>query len=228
MLGYLKNVGVAILLVVALAGATLVQGAAINALRPVDTTAATVLIDTGEGKGSGVHIGGGYIVTAAHVVDTAAGNTITVRYEGGEAAGWSAQVVGYDKKHDLALLHIEDTSGPSASISCEATKIGQSIQIVGNPLDMEFIHTFGRVGSGVRAMAHWAEAFIGNAVTGPGNSGGPVFDARGRVVGILVGGYMPVVVAPGPMGLRVTGIPLPGWSFIVPSTTLCRLMGRTS
>lgn len=206
MLEYLKIVVVGIALGVA---AALIPIASARA--PVNSTDATVLVKLESGHGSGVHIGGGYIVTAAHVAEGEA--KFSVRYPS-NATTDQVEVVAIDKQHDLALLKTP-YNGPAAKLSCKALSVGDAITIVGNPFDMEFVTTYGRVAAGTQKVGRWAEAFIGDIVAGPGNSGGPVFDESNRVVGILVG------------GLGAGSIPIVGWSYIVPSTTICRLMGRS-
>jgi S1-C subfamily serine protease len=183
------------------------MGAVANTTVKPGFTQAAVYVDLGNAHGSGVHLGGGYILTAAHVADGE--SQMTVRDESGRRA--TAVPVEIDRAHDVALIYAKGFSGVSVDLSCHTPKIGQAIQIVGNPYDTEFMHTWGRVGTGVRKIDDWAEAFVGDITAGPGNSGGPVFDSKGSVVGILVGGYHKIN----------------GWAFIVPSSTVCRLMGRS-
>lgn len=177
---------------------------------------ATVIVKLEQGHGSGVHIGNGLILTAAHVVNGE--DKITVSYQSGITR--PATVLGLDKAHDVAVL--ETTyAGPSAKLSCSAVRVGEYLHIVGNPYDLEFIHTFGRVANAVvKQIKPWAEAVIGDIVAGPGNSGGPVFNSRNHVTGILVGGMSK------PTGFG-SSVSIPGWAFIVPASTICRLMGRT-
>lgn len=203
--------------------AALTMGATIrqNAGQP----RSAVIVEVDGGHGSGVHLGHGVILTAAHVVDGE--KKITIRDTAGTKV--SGKVVAFDKDHDLALV---DTSynGPSANLSCLPVKTGDHITISGNPFDLEFITTWGRVAGATREIGEWPEAFIGDITTAPGNSGSPVYNTRDEVVGVLVGGFAPSVLtlATGPNGpmMKSTNVPLLGLAFIVPATTACHLMGK--
>lgn len=117
------------------------------------------------------------------------------------------------KGYDLALLKINDpafvkATGP-APLDCRTAGIGEEIRAEGNPFSIRFISQWGRVGSTVKPIGPWREAFSIGAPLAPGMSGGPVFDMAGSVVGINVG--------IGPVG---------GFYIAVPSSTACTIMGR--
>jgi S1-C subfamily serine protease len=176
----------------------------------------TVKVLPAEGHGSGVHVGNRYIVTAAHVVGTA--KTVKVKAKhGGES---EADVLWINKAHDIALLRARELQGVAVSqIECGVPSIGQHIQGIGAPGPLEFIHAFGQVSSGVQSNSLWASYYIAAMAIGPGMSGGPVFDARGKVVGIMVG------VALTQLGWTPSAL---SFAYVVPSQTVCNLTMRSA
>jgi S1-C subfamily serine protease len=176
----------------------------------------TVKVLAGEGHGSGVHTGNRYIITAAHVV----GSLKTVRVKAKHGGESEADVLWVNKAHDIALLRARELQGVAVSqIECGVPAIGQHIEAVGAPGPLEFIHAFGRVASDVQSNPHWASYFVAAMVVGPGMSGGPVFDARGKVVGIVVG------VALTQLGWTASALAL---AYVVPSQTVCNLTMRSA
>lgn len=167
----------------------------------------TVKVVLSSGHGSGVHIGGGFVVTAAHVV--AGQKLVAVRTELGEEQ--RAEVVLLDTIDDLAVIQVKafDTMGAS-DIACRAPRVGEPISVRGNPLGLDFVTAWGRVSGLPRTLAHWRSVMIVDMTVLPGNSGGPVFDADDNVIGIAVG----LVV--------LSGAPT-SYATVVPAPTLCRL-----
>lgn len=160
------------------------------------------------GRGSGVHIGNGYVLTAAHVVVDAP-VAIVKDSEGRELAG---TVLWTNPMHDIALLHIDgfDYIG-TAPLSCAAPVVGQPIHMHGNPLSVTNVYTRGEIIGPAGRQGPWASVVPVDGTLLPGQSGGAVM-ASGRVVGINVGGAS----YQGPTGL----------SFVVPSSDICLLMAR--
>lgn len=170
-----------------------------------------VLVSDDSGHGSGVHIGNGFIVTAAHVVEGKSAMDVTDSL-GNKHAG---TVLWSNKSYDVALIRIDGYGDIRKSIlACSPPSIGTNIVAKGNPLNLQNITTWGRVASDVRERDRWKLSFIADITIAPGMSGGPVFDARGNVVGIAVG----VAVVP---FLGAAAI-----SYIVPSEAVCALMAR--
>jgi serine protease Do len=175
----------------------------------------TVKIISGGGHGSGTHVGNRWIVTAAHVIGAA--ETVKVKAQhGGET---TADVLWTNKAHDIALIRARDlTNVGVSSFDCEADLlVGDRISAVGNPGPLEFITSYGRVSSGVEHRGPWAQAFVASLVVAGGMSGGPVFNERGSVVGVVVG------VALTSIGWSASPIAL---SYIVPASTVCSLTMR--
>ncbi len=176
----------------------------------------TVKVLVGEGHGSAVHVGNRYLVSAAHVV----GQEQTVKIKTSRGEEVTADVLWINKAHDLALLRAHTLPGVNVSrIDCAAVEVGQHIEAVGNPGPLEFITAFGRVSSGVEKRGPWAQAYIVSMTVAGGMSGGPAFDAQGKVVGIIVGvaltqiGFMPSALA---------------FAYVVPSRAVCSMLARNA
>jgi serine protease Do len=145
---------------------------------------ATVQIRTGErhgqGSGSGLVLMAGQIVTNAHV---ATGAEVTL--EAWDGAVRKARVVKRDTSSDLALLASDGLDAPPAALASSEPKPGAAVIAVGNPMGFVgavssgFVHAVGTLrGLGGR---RWVQADVRLA---PGNSGGPLADVYGQIVGI--------------------------------------------
>lgn len=176
----------------------------------------TLKIVTENGHGSGVHIGNGYVLTAAHVIRDADSVKVTASHGGQEPA----DVLWTNKAYDVALLHADHLIGVAASpLSCRQTGVGQSVKATGNPGPLEFVSSWGRVSSSELKRGPWGSTIIIDVTIAPGSSGGPVFDVKGNVVAIIVG------VAMMSDGFNRSAIPL---SYAVPATAVCKMLARNS
>lgn len=156
---------------------------------------ATVLIEpNGRGAGSGViWTSDGTIVTNGHV---AQGSRLRVQlWDGREFA---AAVVSRDPRRDLACLQIGAADLPAATAADSARiRPGELAIAIGNPLGFlgalttGVIHAIGPLPGG--GSQQWVQAHVRLA---PGNSGGPLADARGRVIGIntMVAGRLALAI----------------------------------
>ena len=156
---------------------------------------------SGAVKGSGFIISSdGYILTNYHVIEDAVkgGYDIEVlMYDGTE---YIASVVGYEADNDVALLKIEaDDLSPVTIGDSDALLVGQDVYAVGNPLgELEFSMSEGMVSATDREITT-SDSSTGRTVTvnmfqttaaiNSGNSGGPVYNSRGEVVGIASAKY---------------------------------------
>ena len=145
--------------------------------------------DTGPGGGSGFVLDeGGHIVTNQHVVEGA--EEISVRFAGGQRE--SAELVGEDPSTDVAVIRVDApesllrplTLGDSGSLG-----VGDPVIAIGNPLNVGISVTTGIVSGLGRPIEAPNSYTIDNAVQtdaaiSSGNSGGPLLDARGTVIGI--------------------------------------------
>ncbi len=140
-----------------------------------------------EGGGSGVIIApDGYIVTNCHVVERATEITV-ITYEGMRCL---AQLIGKDAATDLALIRI-GASGLPAVMFGDSSRLraGQVAIAIGSPLGFQRTVTAGVVSALGRSMRSMSgrlieEVIQTDAALNPGNSGGPLVDSRGRLVGI--------------------------------------------
>lgn len=181
------------------------------AAAPLPSAIVKVLV--GQGHGSGVHIGGGYVLTAAHVTQ---GKEVKLRLtDGSEIA---AEVLWENKAHDVALLRTE-AKLRKANLVCRTAEYGEKLRALGNPLGLEFITTEGRVAGAPRELGPWRVVLPVDMTIIMGMSGGGIFDQGGNVVGIAVG------VMIGNLGMIPS---LTGLGAIVPSSAICDLMGRTA
>jgi serine protease Do len=140
--------------------------------------ASTVRVHDARGRGSGSGVvwdAGGLVVTNAHV---ARGASVRVEWEDGRSVG--ATVVRRDDGRDLAALRLcgDGDLVPAAVRSAATLAPGEFVAAVGNPLGLVGALTVGLV---LRCNARWVVADVRLL---PGNSGGPLADAAGRVIGI--------------------------------------------
>lgn len=139
-------------------------------------------------SGSGViYASDGYIITNNHVVDGADKLTVTLS----DNRKFEAQLIGSDEKTDLAVIKIEATGLPTLEIAnSDEAEIGEWVLAVGNPLDLTSTVTAGIISAKGRSLQllpdrDAIEAFIQtDAAVNPGNSGGALVDAEGRLLGI--------------------------------------------
>jgi serine protease Do len=138
------------------------------------------------GTGSGVIISGdGYIVTNNHVVDFADNVNVTLS----DNRKFTASVVGTDPNADIAVLKINTTGLPAIQKgNSQGLKIGEWVLAIGFPYDIGTTVTAGIVSATHKSLKETQKAmedFIQtDAVVNPGNSGGALVDANGKLIGI--------------------------------------------
>jgi serine protease Do len=148
------------------------------------------------GAGSGFIVSAdGYILTNAHVVADA--DEVTVRLT--DRREFQAQVIGIDERTDIAVIKIEAENLPTVRIGDpNSLEPGQWVLAIGSPFGLQNSVTAGIVSATSRAVGPGSSVpFIQTDVAvNPGNSGGPLFNLDGEVVGVnsmifsRTGGYM--------------------------------------
>jgi serine protease Do len=137
----------------------------------------------------------GYILTNAHVVDGA--DEITVRLT--DKREFKAKVIGADKRTDVALIRIDANGLPVVKLGDpNKLKVGEWVLAIGSPFGFDNTVTAGIVSGKARSLPqeNLVPFIQTDAAVNPGNSGGPLFNLRGEVVGInsqiysRTGGYM--------------------------------------
>ena len=159
--------------------------------------------------GSGfVFTADGYIVTNHHVISGA--TQITVAFEDGKE--YAATLIGSDASSDIALIKIEATNLPYVTIgSSSKLAVGDQVVAIGNALgELSFSLTVGYISGMDRDVS--TDGTVMNmmqtdAAINSGNSGGPLFNARGEVVGINTAKYS---------GTTSSGASIEGISFAIP------------
>jgi len=156
----------------------------------------------GQGLGSGFIISqDGYVLTNAHVV--AGDGEVTVRLADAKRE-FKAKVIGADERTDIALLKIDATGLPTVKLGKSgALQPGEWVAAIGSPFGFENTITAGIVSATGRSLP--AETYVPfiqtDVAVNPGNSGGPLINLAGEVVGVnsmiysQTGGYMGVSFA---------------------------------
>jgi S1-C subfamily serine protease len=145
-----------------------------------------------EGAGSGVIFApDGYILTNSHVVDGASRIVITLA-DGKDLPG---DVVGEDPETDTAVIRVHPPNGeklPAAQLgNSEHLQVGQLVVAIGSPAGLQSTVTTGIISALHRTLPGYGGRLIEDiiqtdAAVNPGNSGGPLVNSRGEVVGINV------------------------------------------
>ena len=154
-----------------------------------DVRLATVTVDFGEGGfGSGFFISrSGLMLTNAHVVGEA--RFVRIVLTTGRAI--LGEVVKVHKARDVALVRVEETGMRALPIRGAPARIGEEVYAVGTPMDRELSTTVTKgIASAYRTDKDTGYKYIqGDVDIHAGNSGGPLVDKSGNIVGISVAGY---------------------------------------
>lgn len=157
----------------------------------------------------------GYVLTNFHVVEDAVDGGYDVKVYTHDGTEYIASIVGYEKDNDVAVLKIDADGLPAATIGdSDAIQVGQSVYAVGNPLgELAYTMTTGSVSALDREISftdsdtgitNTINMFQIDAAVNSGNSGGPVYNSRGEVIGIVTAKY----------GANTTGVE--GLGFAIP------------
>ncbi len=145
----------------------------------------TIITDSGQGTGFIIH-DEGYIVTNAHVLADEQGNLATglkaITYNQGTL---DAEFIGYNGPLDIALLRIGGTYDTLNLGDSNNLQIGEKVIAIGNPLGLQFSVSQGIISALNRKGINNVNAYIQtDAALNPGNSGGPLINTEGEVIGI--------------------------------------------
>ncbi|HEY4583981.1 MAG TPA: Do family serine endopeptidase, partial [Lysobacter sp.] len=143
----------------------------------------------------------GYVLTNHHVVDGA--TAITVRLS--DRREFKARLVGSDEQSDIAVLKVEGRGLPALRMATDPVKAGQWVVAIGSPFGLDHSVTAGIVSAVGRSNPYAQQRYVPfiqtDVAINRGNSGGPLLNTRGEVVGINSqifsnsGGYMGVSFA---------------------------------
>lgn len=151
----------------------------------------TVLVISNQTVGSAIGTGiimtsDGYILTNAHVIE--GGNSCTVVLSSGES--YEVKLVGFDSAQDIAVLKAEARGLPAAEFgSSDSLSVGDKVYAIGNPLGVELRGTLtdglvSAINRDVEMNGTTMTLLQTNAALNSGNSGGPLINAYGQVIGI--------------------------------------------
>jgi serine protease Do len=142
-------------------------------------------------SGSGFIISNdGYILTNYHVIELAHANNLPISVVLNDSLTYKATVVGFDSDSDVAVIKIDATGlNPAFIGNSDDIRVGQRIYAVGNPFgDFVYTMTDGIVSALDRVVSlerKTINAFQFSAAVNSGNSGGPIYNTSGEVVGIV-------------------------------------------
>jgi len=139
----------------------------------------------GRGQGTGVIVDGeGHIVTNFHVVEGAKEIIVTLS----DNRRVNGRLIGYDEQTDLAVIKIDEQRiVPAEWGDSDAVEVGSLVWAVGSPFGLQHTVTMGILSAKHRAGSAgtvYQDFMQTDAAVNPGNSGGPLVDERGRVIGI--------------------------------------------
>ncbi|WP_344762551.1 DegQ family serine endoprotease [Actimicrobium antarcticum] len=151
------------------------------------------------GVGSGFIISAdGYVLTNAHVVDGA--DEVYVMLT--DKREFKAKIVGADKRTDVALVKIEGSNLPRLTMGDSSkVKAGEWVIAIGSPFGLDNTVTAGIISAKARDTGDYLPLIQTDVAVNPGNSGGPLINMRGEVIGInsqiysRSGGYMGISFA---------------------------------
>ena len=134
------------------------------------------------GLGSGFIIApDGYLLTNAHVVEGADEITVTLS----DRREFKAKLLGADRRTDVALLKIEANGLPAVRIGdSNKLRVGEWVIAIGSPFGLENTVTAGIVSAKGRETGEYLPFIQTDVAVNPGNSGGPLINMRGEVIGI--------------------------------------------
>ncbi|NQE48461.1 DegQ family serine endoprotease [Herbaspirillum rubrisubalbicans] len=134
------------------------------------------------GVGSGFIISAdGFILTNAHVVDGASEVYVTLT----DKREFKAKIVGSDTRTDVAVLKIDGSNLPRLNMGdSDKIRVGEWVLAIGSPFGLENTVTAGIVSAKARDTGDYLPLIQTDVAVNPGNSGGPLINLKGEVIGI--------------------------------------------
>ena len=138
----------------------------------------------------------GYIVTNYHVIEAAYQRNYKVSVMFYDGTTYDATIVGVEESNDIAVLKIDATGlTPVVVGDSESIQVGEEVYAIGNPLgELAFTMTTGHVSALDRSITTSESTsainmFQFDAAVNSGNSGGPLYDSEGKVIGVVTAKY---------------------------------------
>ena len=172
---------------------------------------------TGAAAGSGfILTADGYILTNYHVVESSDSIKVTT-YDG---TSYDAQLIGYDESNDIAVLKIDATDlTPVVLGDSDTLNVGDSVVAIGNPLgELTFTMTAGYISALDREITPDRtpiNMLQTDVAINAGNSGGPLFDMDGNVIGMTTAKVS---------GTTESGVSIEGLGFAIPINDVMRVV----
>lgn len=134
----------------------------------------------------------GYIMTNYHVIENAYKSNLAVKVMFKDGTSYDATIVGTEEENDIAVLKIDATGLTPVNVgNSDNILVGDEVYAIGNPLgELDFTMTSGRISALDRSISTSANVpainmFQFDAAVNSGNSGGPVFNTDGEVIGVV-------------------------------------------
>lgn len=170
-----------------------------------EAVSASVTITTKNGHGSGFLISeDGYLITNYHVVADSANLEVVLN----DGTKYKARLIQYNKDVDLALLKIEKNGFiPFSIMESESVSIGKDIFVIGTPTAQDLSQTISKgIISSIRKQSNGSKIIQTDASINRGNSGGPLVDKNGNLLGVV--------------NAKLIGVGVEGISFAIPASTI--------
>jgi serine protease Do len=132
-------------------------------------------------SGTGFFVAPNVLVTNFHVIHGTA--SAIAKFAGSDKQYQVQSVLASDPKDDLAVLYVPGTNAPTLKLASYAPRIGQAVYVAGSPLDLE-----GTFSQGILSSIREDGTLQVTAPVSHGNSGSPVLDAQGNVIGVINSG----------------------------------------
>lgn len=138
--------------------------------------------DAPRGEGSGfITSADGYVLTNAHVLEGASAVVVTLV----DKREFKARIIGADERSDIALLKIEASGLPTVKFGdVSRLRVGEWVLAIGSPFGLDSTVTAGIVSAKQRETGSEIALLQTDVAVNPGNSGGPLINTRGEVVGV--------------------------------------------